>query len=150
LTCTQSKIQSKTVENRTAAMNLMKGSFKIRAQIKLWGHIVALFLATSVTAIAGARMLVTNSQMSAAPASVTGNGGRRSMSGQVALSMVCDLHPHFPAAAVFFFFFLLYKHFTNVSHAGSQESHLHHLPTSSRAYPLPQRETPSQYDPQLH
>ncbi|PVH70416.1 hypothetical protein DL98DRAFT_577881 [Cadophora sp. DSE1049] len=68
-------------------MNLMKGSFKTRSQIKLWGHVAALFLATTVTAIAGARMLITNSQMSAAPTSVIGNGGRRSMSGQIALSM---------------------------------------------------------------
>ncbi|KAH7319240.1 hypothetical protein BKA65DRAFT_569531 [Rhexocercosporidium sp. MPI-PUGE-AT-0058] len=68
---------------------LMKGSFKVRSQVKLWGHIVALMLATTVTAIAVARMLITNSQRKAAAASsgVTGNGGQRSISGQIALSM---------------------------------------------------------------
>lgn len=38
--------------------------------------------------MAGARMLMVNSQMRAAATSVTGNGGKRSMSGQIALSMV--------------------------------------------------------------
>ncbi|KAH6711514.1 hypothetical protein BKA61DRAFT_577962 [Leptodontidium sp. MPI-SDFR-AT-0119] len=67
---------------------IMKGSFKTRAQVKLWGHIAALILAATVTGIAVARMLITNSQRKAAAStSVTGNGGKRSMSGQIALSM---------------------------------------------------------------
>ncbi|KAH7391326.1 hypothetical protein BKA64DRAFT_756372 [Cadophora sp. MPI-SDFR-AT-0126] len=68
--------------------NFMRGSFKTRSQVKLWVHLVALTLAISVTSVAVARMLITNSQRKAAAASsVTGNGGRRSMSGQIALSM---------------------------------------------------------------
>lgn len=70
--------------------DLMRGSPKTRSQVKLWGHLVALTLAISVTSVAVARMLITNSQRKAAAASsVTGNGGQRSMSGQIALSMVC-------------------------------------------------------------
>ncbi|PVH76378.1 hypothetical protein DL98DRAFT_574418 [Cadophora sp. DSE1049] len=68
--------------------DLMRGSFKARSQVKLWAHLVALTLAVSVTSIAVARMLITNSQRrAAATSSVTGNGGQRSMSGQIALSM---------------------------------------------------------------
>jgi len=68
--------------------DLMRGSPKTRSQVKLWGHLVALTLAISVTSVAVARMLITNSQRKAAAASsVTGNGGQRSMSGQIALSM---------------------------------------------------------------
>ncbi|KFZ24856.1 hypothetical protein V502_00657 [Pseudogymnoascus sp. VKM F-4520 (FW-2644)] len=70
-------------------MNWMKGSFQTRHQIKLWCHLVALALAAIVTGIAGGRMIVTQQQMKAAAAAsgVTGNGGRRSLSGQIALSM---------------------------------------------------------------
>ncbi|KFY04539.1 hypothetical protein V491_09322 [Pseudogymnoascus sp. VKM F-3775] len=70
-------------------MNWMKGSFQTRHKIKLWCHLVALALAAIVTGIAGGRMIVTQQQMKAAAAAsgVTGNGGRRSMSGQIALSM---------------------------------------------------------------
>lgn len=39
-------------------------------------------------------MIIVTNQMKAAATSVTGNGGRRSMSGQIALSMVC--HPISP------------------------------------------------------
>ncbi|KAK0118073.1 hypothetical protein ONS95_012381 [Cadophora gregata] len=68
--------------------DLMRGSFKTRSQVKLWAHLVALTLAICVTSIAVARMFITNSQRRAAAAnSVTGNGGQRSMSGQIALSM---------------------------------------------------------------
>lgn len=77
-------------------MNWMKGSFQTRHKIKLWCHLVALALAAIVTGIAGGRMIVTQQQMKAAAAAsgVTGNGGRRSMSGQIALSMVSYISFH--------------------------------------------------------
>ncbi|CAL3970279.1 unnamed protein product [Diplocarpon coronariae] len=61
----------------------MKGSFATRARVKLWAHAAALTLSVIVTAIAAARMLISNSQRKNTPTT----GGKRSSSGQVALSM---------------------------------------------------------------
>ncbi|KAK6581038.1 hypothetical protein PZA11_006526 [Diplocarpon coronariae] len=78
---------SRTIGHTTAAtMNssiFMKGSFATRARVKLWAHAAALTLSVIVTAIAAARMLISNSQRKNTPTT----GGKRSSSGQVALSM---------------------------------------------------------------